>query len=599
LYQREGKTYKLGTLCVIDAEPREFSSEQLSLLETMAKLVVAEIEIREKNSKGSQNGIVKVHLFPRRKAGDHIFPEKGRLPVKVDRETVESLFGVPQPDAARALGISLTSLKQVCRKLGVTRWPYQRLLNPSMGPAGGAAGGAGGAAGGVEVQGAGAGAGSSSTSRQGGVAGMGSATAVHDKSAPTSSAPASRTAQAITGQMYINSSTLEVMRISVELERVLEGSPFPVVGQSVLHLVHPRASRRLWTFLCDAAAEAASSSHETLPVDAEEFVCQMLVHRSHSSLGGGMAGVGVGGAMGAYEVVPEFLECCVLPRVVGSDLRQGRMMLQLQLSHNNTESPVLPLAMSCAEMQTLLKRAGQFKFDDLASETDYPAISARSSKSSGLPDLWAHWEGKVRALSVQVPAWSSEGSAGGGASSAADRQHPSLECLNLLKQLDKRSGMRVIQNCTRTLIVPELHGNVIAVTCHIRFATPRDSIGINPLGAIADWHPSEGLFLGLAGDPVRCDGSLQFRQSIGHFVPTAYWDAVSSSLHIQIKRLCASGEHTPLTVYQSEYIVISEQEGRNIVVATGTIFGGSDAQGGQVAAPCYYRVVLSPVGNFE
>ena len=130
MYQREGKTYKLGTLCVIDAEPREFSSEQLSLLETMAKLVVAEIEIREKNSKGSQNGIVKVHLFPRRKAGDHIFPEKGRLPVKVDRETVESLFGVPQPDAARALGISLTSLKQVCRKLGVTRWPYQRLLNP-------------------------------------------------------------------------------------------------------------------------------------------------------------------------------------------------------------------------------------------------------------------------------------------------------------------------------------------------------------------------------------------------------------------------------------------------------------------------------------
>jgi hypothetical protein len=114
LYQRDGKTYKLGTLCVIDATPREVTSEQISLLETMAKLVVAEIEVREKSLKGNASGsAVKVHLFPRRKAGDSIFPEKGRLPVKVDRQTVESMFGVPQPDAARALGISLTSLKQV------------------------------------------------------------------------------------------------------------------------------------------------------------------------------------------------------------------------------------------------------------------------------------------------------------------------------------------------------------------------------------------------------------------------------------------------------------------------------------------------------
>jgi hypothetical protein len=81
---------------VIDATPREVSSEQLSLLETMAKLVVAEIEIREKNLKPTPSLSVKVHLFPRRKAGDQVFPEKGRLPVKVDRETIESMFGVPQ-----------------------------------------------------------------------------------------------------------------------------------------------------------------------------------------------------------------------------------------------------------------------------------------------------------------------------------------------------------------------------------------------------------------------------------------------------------------------------------------------------------------------
>jgi hypothetical protein len=69
---------------------------------------------------------MRVHLFPRRKAGDTMFPEKGRLPVKVDRETIQTMFGMPQPDASRALGVSLTALKQVCRKLGITRWPYQR-----------------------------------------------------------------------------------------------------------------------------------------------------------------------------------------------------------------------------------------------------------------------------------------------------------------------------------------------------------------------------------------------------------------------------------------------------------------------------------------
>lgn len=96
MYQRDGKTFKLGTLCVIDATPRDVSSEELSLLQTMAKLVIAEIEIREKSLKPAPNRSVKVHLFPRRKAGDQVFPEKGRLPVKVDRETIESMYGVPQ-----------------------------------------------------------------------------------------------------------------------------------------------------------------------------------------------------------------------------------------------------------------------------------------------------------------------------------------------------------------------------------------------------------------------------------------------------------------------------------------------------------------------
>ena len=111
LYQRDGKTHKLGTLCVIDATPRTVTSDQISLLETMAKLVVAEIEIREKAIRGNGGGgAVKVHLFPRRKNGDQWPPEKGRLPIKVDRQTVESMFAMPQPEAARALGISKTFL---------------------------------------------------------------------------------------------------------------------------------------------------------------------------------------------------------------------------------------------------------------------------------------------------------------------------------------------------------------------------------------------------------------------------------------------------------------------------------------------------------
>lgn len=53
-------------------------------------------------------------------------PVRGRPPVKVDIEALQLLFDRPQPEAASSLGISLTSLKLVCRKLGMTRWPYRR-----------------------------------------------------------------------------------------------------------------------------------------------------------------------------------------------------------------------------------------------------------------------------------------------------------------------------------------------------------------------------------------------------------------------------------------------------------------------------------------
>ena len=75
---------------------------------------------------GSAATAPRVYLFPRRKSGDSDVPVKGRLPIQLDRESIASMFRMPQPEASRALGVSLTALKQVCRKLGISRWPYQR-----------------------------------------------------------------------------------------------------------------------------------------------------------------------------------------------------------------------------------------------------------------------------------------------------------------------------------------------------------------------------------------------------------------------------------------------------------------------------------------
>ena len=72
---------------------------------------------------GSDAGAVS--LFPRRKLGGSP-PSKHRAPVKLDYQTLEGLFDMPQPDAARELGIALTTLKHACRRLGVPRWPYSR-----------------------------------------------------------------------------------------------------------------------------------------------------------------------------------------------------------------------------------------------------------------------------------------------------------------------------------------------------------------------------------------------------------------------------------------------------------------------------------------
>ena len=72
-----------------------------------------------------------VLLYPRRKHADRgnaavQQPQRGRKPIAIERSTFEAVFHMPQPDAAKQLGISLTSMKQVSRKLGLTKWPYRR-----------------------------------------------------------------------------------------------------------------------------------------------------------------------------------------------------------------------------------------------------------------------------------------------------------------------------------------------------------------------------------------------------------------------------------------------------------------------------------------
>ncbi|EKX49894.1 hypothetical protein GUITHDRAFT_104292 [Guillardia theta CCMP2712] len=44
--------------------------------------------------------------------------------VQIDLNLLSSMFHMRQDNAARSLGVSLTSLKIACRRLGLSRWPY-------------------------------------------------------------------------------------------------------------------------------------------------------------------------------------------------------------------------------------------------------------------------------------------------------------------------------------------------------------------------------------------------------------------------------------------------------------------------------------------
>jgi hypothetical protein len=78
-----------------------------------------------------------VRMYPRRKAADTIDEydhkmtnwgesKRRRNPKTFTMDDVTPYFNLPQKQASDALGVSVTSIKHICRALGLSRWPYRR-----------------------------------------------------------------------------------------------------------------------------------------------------------------------------------------------------------------------------------------------------------------------------------------------------------------------------------------------------------------------------------------------------------------------------------------------------------------------------------------
>lgn len=52
---------------------------------------------------------------------------KRPVPSTLSREVISSYFHMPLLHAAEKLGIGETALKEMCRKVGIPRWPYRKL----------------------------------------------------------------------------------------------------------------------------------------------------------------------------------------------------------------------------------------------------------------------------------------------------------------------------------------------------------------------------------------------------------------------------------------------------------------------------------------
>ncbi|EKX35346.1 hypothetical protein GUITHDRAFT_118470 [Guillardia theta CCMP2712] len=72
----------------------------------------------------------KVRLLPRRKRRSSVESPKE---VVLGMDQISSLFHLPQCEAAQQMGISLSALKNVCRKVGLDKWPYKRKYSSTKG----------------------------------------------------------------------------------------------------------------------------------------------------------------------------------------------------------------------------------------------------------------------------------------------------------------------------------------------------------------------------------------------------------------------------------------------------------------------------------
>jgi hypothetical protein len=63
-------------------------------------------------------------VFPRRKPNALRANNLASAPVSITLEILEQLASLSLPIAASKLGISATAMKNACRKLGISRWPY-------------------------------------------------------------------------------------------------------------------------------------------------------------------------------------------------------------------------------------------------------------------------------------------------------------------------------------------------------------------------------------------------------------------------------------------------------------------------------------------
>jgi hypothetical protein len=67
-----------------------------------------------------------VAMHPRQSKKTGEAPQKNRPPITFTNDQIEKLFHLDLNTAATNLGISASSLKIVCRMLGINRWPYTK-----------------------------------------------------------------------------------------------------------------------------------------------------------------------------------------------------------------------------------------------------------------------------------------------------------------------------------------------------------------------------------------------------------------------------------------------------------------------------------------